>query len=50
MTPKIDTQIAQLRTIFHQFKAKIEQERKTVEQLSVELADAKKEVEAAKVK
>jgi predicted nucleic acid-binding Zn-ribbon protein len=44
MTPKIDTQIAQLKTIFHQFKAKIEQERKTVEQLNVELEDAKKEV------
>jgi len=45
MTPKIDTQIAQLRTIFHQLKAKIEQERKTVQQLNVELADARKEIE-----
>ena len=45
MTPKIDTQIAQLRTIFHQLKAKIEQERKTVQQLNVELEDARKEIE-----
>lgn len=45
MTPKIETQIAQLRTIFHQFKAIIEQERKTVEQLNFQLDDAKKEVE-----
>lgn len=45
MTPKIDTQIAQLRTIFHQLKAKIEQERNTVQQVNVELEDARKEVE-----
>ncbi|MFM7594719.1 MAG: hypothetical protein ACKO4Y_00925 [Flavobacteriales bacterium] len=45
MTPKIDTQIAQLRTIFHQLKAKIEQERNTVQQVNVELEDAMKEVE-----
>jgi predicted nucleic acid-binding Zn-ribbon protein len=45
MTPKIDTQIAQLRTIFHQLKAKIEQERETVQQLNVELENARKEIE-----
>lgn len=45
MTPKIDTQIAQLRTIFHQLKAKIEQERKTVQQLNVEIEDARKEID-----
>lgn len=45
MTPKIDTQIAQLRTIFHQLKAKIEQERETVQQLNVELEAARKEIE-----
>ncbi len=44
MTPKIDTQIAQLRTIFHQLKAEIEQERTKNQQLSVELDAAKQEV------
>ena len=44
MTPKIDTQIAQLRTIFHQLKAEIEQERTTNQQLSVDLVAAKQEV------
>jgi predicted nucleic acid-binding Zn-ribbon protein len=44
MTPKIDTQIAQLRTIFHQLKAEIEQERTTIQQLNVELDVAKQEV------
>ncbi len=44
MTPKIDTQIAQLRTIFHQLKAEIEQERSAIHQLNIELDAEKQEV------
>lgn len=45
MTPKIDSQIAQIRTIFLQLKSKIEQEKDVASRLNEELVEAKNVIE-----
>jgi len=45
MTPKIDSQIAQIRTIMLQLKSKIEQEKDVVSRLNEELNEANQVIE-----